>query len=276
MNLGVEMMYKIGAFSVLAKTTIKTLRYYEKEELLIPSFVDTETGYRYYETGQLVELAKIISLRQIGLGIEEIKRVLHGCDLETVLKKRKQQISEDILQYETQLSKINYLLEGKFMNYEVVVKELPAYVVYYKEGRIHDFSELTSFILASAEACRATNPSIKCITPDYCYVSYLDKEFKDTDMLVRYAQAVEKEGVPNDTIRFKKLQPVNAVCIYHKGPYENLPSAYSFIMKYIEENNYEMIEAPRERYIDGIWNEKDENKWVTEIQVPVKKKSLNK
>lgn len=243
MNLGVEMMYKIGAFSVLAKTTIKTLRYYEKEELLIPSFVDTETGYRYYETGQLVELAKIISLRQIGLGIEEIKRVLHGCDLETVLKKRKQQISEDILQYETQLSKINYLLEGKFMNYEVVVKELPAYVVYYKEGRIHDFSELTSFILSSAEACRATNPSIKCITPDYCYVSYLDKEFKDT---------------------------------YHKGPYENLPSAYSFIMKYIEENNYEMIEAPRERYIDGIWNEKDENKWVTEIQVPVKKKSLNK
>ena len=24
------------------------------------------------------------------------------------------------------------------------------------------------------------------------------------------------------------------------------------------------------------WNEKDKNKWVTEIQVPVKKKSLNK
>ena len=33
-------MYKIGEFSKLAKTTIKTLRFYEKEKLLIPSFVD--------------------------------------------------------------------------------------------------------------------------------------------------------------------------------------------------------------------------------------------
>ena len=40
-------MYKIGEFSVLSKTTIKTLRYYEKEGLFIPSFVD-ENGYRYY------------------------------------------------------------------------------------------------------------------------------------------------------------------------------------------------------------------------------------
>lgn len=43
-------MYKIGDFSRLLKTTIKTLRYYEKEKLLIPAFIDPNTGYRYYET----------------------------------------------------------------------------------------------------------------------------------------------------------------------------------------------------------------------------------
>ena len=59
-------MYKIGDFSKMSKTTIKTLRYYEKEGLLRPIFIDPNTSYRYYESSQLVDVSRIISLRQIG------------------------------------------------------------------------------------------------------------------------------------------------------------------------------------------------------------------
>ncbi|MBP3284303.1 MAG: GyrI-like domain-containing protein [Clostridia bacterium] len=103
-------------------------------------------------------------------------------------------------------------------------------------------------------------------------MNYLDGEFKDKDIKIRYVQAVEKEGVSNETIKFERLKPVNAVCIYHKGAYDTLGEAYGFIMKYIEENGYEMVELPRERYIDGIWNKENVEDWLTEIQVPVKKK----
>lgn len=48
-------------------------------------------------------------------------------------------------------------------------------------------------------------------------MNYLDGEFKDKDIKIRYVQAVEKEGVSNETIKFERLKPVNAVCIYHKG-----------------------------------------------------------
>ena len=37
-------MYKIGEFSILSKTTVKTLRYYEKEKLLIPAYIDKAAG----------------------------------------------------------------------------------------------------------------------------------------------------------------------------------------------------------------------------------------
>ena len=114
-------MYKIGEFSTLAKTTIKTLRYYEKEKLLIPAFVD-DNGYRYYETIQLKELAKIISLRQIGLSIHEIKEVLEGKLLEDILMSRKEKVEEELRNCKYQLSKINYLLEGRDMSYEVILK----------------------------------------------------------------------------------------------------------------------------------------------------------
>ncbi len=69
-------MLKIGDFSRLSKVTIKALRYYEKEGLLIPGHVDIFNGYRYYESGQLLDVARIISLKQAGLSIDEIKRVI--------------------------------------------------------------------------------------------------------------------------------------------------------------------------------------------------------
>lgn len=264
-------MYKIGEFSTLAKTTVKTLRYYEQENILLPHFVDSN-GYRYYETEQLLDLAKIISLRQIGLSIEEIRKVLDGDGLNEVLKSRKIVIENELVEYKYQLSKINYLLEEENMKYEVITKELPEYVVYYKEGIIKDYSEASNFILASANECLATNPNIKCVEPDYCYMSYLDGEYKEKDIKVRYCQAVVKEGIPNETIKFMKLKPVLAVCTYHKGEYDSLGKAYGFLMKYIEENGYEIIESPRERYIDGIWNKENTSDWLTEIQVPVRKK----
>ena len=69
-------MLKIGDFSKLSKVTIKALRYYEKERLLIPKHVDVFNGYRYYESNQLVDVARIISLKQIGLSIDEIKKII--------------------------------------------------------------------------------------------------------------------------------------------------------------------------------------------------------
>ena len=38
-------MLRIGDFSKLSKVTIKALRYYEKEGLLIPKHVDVFNGY---------------------------------------------------------------------------------------------------------------------------------------------------------------------------------------------------------------------------------------
>ncbi len=265
-------MYRIGEFSELSKTTIKTLRYYEKEELLIPAFVDPETGYRFYETNQLPELAKIISLRQMGLSINNIKSILKGDNLEQILKSRKQELETEISLYTSQLLQINNLLEGKDMKHEVVLKELPSYIVYYKEGVIKDFSEIVKFILQSAGECKSTNPNIKCVEPDYCYVSYLDGEYKETNIKIRYAQAVTEMGTPNETIKFEKLNPVKAACIYHKGAYDNLRESYSYLIKWVEENGYEIAEPIRERYIDGMWNKGSEEEWLTEIQIPIRKK----
>lgn len=129
-------MYRIGDFSKASKTTIKTLRYYEKEGLLIPTFVDPYTGYRYYETSQLYDLSKIISLRKLGLSISDIKEIKSGEDLEIILQKRRKNILLEIEKSNNELNLINNLLNGGNMEKRVIIKTIPSTIVYYKEGKI--------------------------------------------------------------------------------------------------------------------------------------------
>jgi len=57
----------------------------------------------------------------------------------------------------------------------------------------------------------------------------------------------------------------------HKGDYAGLPKAYAYAFKWIEENGYQVLDNPRESYIDGIWNKESKDEWLTELQIPVTK-----
>ena len=158
------------------------------------------------------------------------------------------------------------------MKNEIFIKDIPSYIIYYRDGIIEDLSKITEFVLETGAECSEANPSLKCLTPEYCYVSYLDGEYKEKDVKVRYAQAVEGFGNETDRVKFMKTNPITAVCIYHKGSYDKFRESYEIILKYIEDNNYEIIDNPRECYIDGCWNKENEEDYLTEIQFPVNKK----
>ncbi len=68
-------MFKIGDFSKLSQVTVKTLRYYDELGLLKPVEVDRFTGYRYYSADQLPRLNRILSLKDLGLSLEQIARL---------------------------------------------------------------------------------------------------------------------------------------------------------------------------------------------------------
>jgi serine/threonine protein phosphatase PrpC len=69
----------IGAFARAARLTPKALRLYDELGLLPPAAVDAESGYRFYDLGQLGRAGMIAQLRRIGMPLAEIRAV---CDLE--------------------------------------------------------------------------------------------------------------------------------------------------------------------------------------------------
>ena len=67
----------IAEVARLAGTTSRTLRHYGDVGLLTPSRT-ADNGYRYYDEQSLVRLQRILLLRELGLGIPDIARVLGG------------------------------------------------------------------------------------------------------------------------------------------------------------------------------------------------------
>lgn len=263
-------MIKIGEFSALSMLTVKALRFYEKEGLLIPAYVDQWSGYRFYDTAQLETAAAIKALRQLDFSVEEIKAHLNGLPLRDVLGRKKAELLEKQADIAAKLSIINYLMEENNMKYQAVIKEIEPVCVYSEERVLSGYKDITALVLESAQECLRLNPEIECVKPDYGFCEYLDGQYIEANMRVRYSQAVTKAGVGNERISFRVLPATKAVCIYHKGPYSRLGEAYAYLYRYAQENGCQIAGCHRECYIDGIWNKDSEEDYLTEIQLPIK------
>lgn len=264
------MKYRIGEFSKMAKVSTKTLRYYDEVGLLKPNKVDGWNRYRYYSTEQLGTMQTIMMYRDAGLSIDETRSILLGCDVDAILGSRRDCLSLERERIDMELSNLErIIMKEKESSHNAMVKDLPGCIVYSAKGRIANFQEMTEFILGSAKDCLDANPGLECDPSGYCFVRYLDKEFKDRDISIEYSQAVKMKGVETERITFDKLEPVTAVCVMHKGSYNRLGDAYKCALEYVEENGYAISELARECYIAGCWNKDQESEYLTEVQIPV-------
>src|SRR5262245_44058070 len=70
---------KVGELARRTGLTIRTLHHYDEIGLLKPS-LHTEAGHRLYTAGDVARLQQIVSLRQLGFGLEEVKGCLDRSD----------------------------------------------------------------------------------------------------------------------------------------------------------------------------------------------------
>lgn len=67
--------WKVGELAKLTGLTIRTLRFYDQISLFSPSH-HTASGHRLYTEADIARLHQILSLKQLGLPLDDIKAVL--------------------------------------------------------------------------------------------------------------------------------------------------------------------------------------------------------
>ena len=268
-----DTLYKIGMFAAMNHVTVKTLRFYEEQGLLMPALIHPETGYRYYTLSQMAVLHQITALKLAGFTLEEIARIHSGADEEAVLLKKKAELLARIGDLTRQIAAVDgYLSKQKNgLSAPVLVKTIPETTVALMRIRLESYDGL--FDRMPEMGALMEKAGCTCALPEYCFTNYLEPGYKDADILVEICESVVEAKKETGDLRFRTLPAIQAACVFHKGSYRTFSESYETVLRYIEENGYEIAGEIRESYIDGVWNKDDESEWLSEIQVPVRRKS---
>ena len=102
----------VGEVAKKMGVTVRTLQYYDKEELLSPS-AESEGGRRLYTDKDLVLLHQIISLKSLGFSLKDIKGRLNSlktpAEVASALTEQADDIRQKIEQLQASLSEIEQL-----------------------------------------------------------------------------------------------------------------------------------------------------------------------
>ncbi|MBM6861872.1 MerR family transcriptional regulator, partial [Clostridium saudiense] len=87
-----ESRFSIGDIAKIHNVSVQTLRHYDKIGLLTPSYINKETGYRYYSSKDFVIIDLIKQCKSMGLSLDEIKEIINNyTSLESILDIMKKQ-----------------------------------------------------------------------------------------------------------------------------------------------------------------------------------------
>ena len=266
-------MYKIGEFSKITELSVKTLRYYDEENILTPSFRNQENLYRYYNDDDYKKAELITLLRDLNFPIIEIKDVLsiyqNNADLSYILEEKKVMIKEKILEERALLRRIDLCInpknkENESMNYEIEIKVIPSILVttIRYQGKYEDVGKYIGDIYKNIKG-NANG------APFNCYYDEDYKEIADIEVCVP-----TKKKITNSIVCSRVLPTIKAISAVHHGPYNELNKAYKAILDYAKSNNLNCTTPSREIYIKGpgMIFRGNPNNYVTEILVPIEVK----
>jgi len=118
----------IGEFARRSRLSARALRIYDELGLLPPARVDDESGYRFYEPGQLGQARLIAALRQLQVPLAEIKAILPLDPVQAAVRLRELWAATEA-ENTTRRALATYLIDelsGKrSVMYEVTTREMP-------------------------------------------------------------------------------------------------------------------------------------------------------
>jgi DNA-binding transcriptional MerR regulator len=286
------MEYRIGDFSLIARLSVKTLRFYHEEGLLEPDRVDSFTGYRYYGEGAL-ERARVISkLRDLEFSLAEIREILATCEddesiVDRVARKAKEiedklerfrRVDEELSRM-LQSAKEKSIMDANAGTEVKTIGDIDVVSVRYK-GKYAEMGRFFGGLFRAAGRDSAGAP----------FALYYDEEFKDDDadievcIPLKTGTVARRSAEVSDTMKaggeqsaayaFRTIPGGSVASTLHRGSYETIGDSYKVLADYLATNKLSGTTPSRELYLKGpgiIFRGNPKN-YVTELQIPIKEK----
>lgn len=266
-------LLSIGEFSQITGLTVKTLRFYHEQSILIPARVDGGSGYRFYEIEQ-AELANVIRrLRDLEFSVREISEVLADVTEESDMLER--------------LERKHAAIALRLKRDRQTQRSLNELILWIRETRtmMNDTSnqvEIKTVDPMKIAAVRMQAAYRDCGTGFKKIGKAFGRHISGKPMLLHYdsehkdiadyeACMPVRNGESKGDVTVRELPGGKCLSVIHRGSYDNIGTSYQKIRQAIVDEGHKVLCPSREIYLKGpgmIFKGNPKN-YVTEIQMMI-------
>jgi DNA-binding transcriptional MerR regulator len=276
-------MLNVGEFARLGRVSARMLRHYDEIGLLRPDRVDETNGYRLYSVRQLARLHRIVALRDMGFGLEQIAEVLSEDvsldQLRGMLRLRQVQIEESLGEEQERLRRVQAHLRALEWSdtmelHDIVVKQTqPIRVaVATATGLTHAdigaaFGRLMPQVLEHLGAAGA-KPGISVgIYEDEGGAASEGEIVLHAGFAVGNQDLGDQDLGDSDGVRVIDLPVIEVAAATYRGGDEGIMAAWEALVRWIDDSGYRLVGDCRELYHE--WHDDDPSQNVMELQQPI-------
>ena len=268
-------LYSIGEVGKLCNVSKKTLRFYDKIDVISPDYISEENNYRYYSKDTVLFVPVIKYYKQMGFKLEEMKTLLDTDCFDTHTERLRDKIDE--LKKEREAIAIAYTSVNDWYN---LIREA--------KGVIEN---------------KAIQVSVKYInTINACYMKTpFDNNYRESVINIDWTNYLEEIGheitgavylcFPNfeeklngqsteaiifqqgandvDPSRTRDFGGKMMLSAYHIGTHDTINETYARIRDWADQYGYRVGASSIERYVVDYWTLNRSEDFVTEILVEI-------
>lgn len=264
-------MLSIGVFADLGQVSVRMLRHWDAVGLLPPAQVDERSGYRSYAPEQLDHLHRIVALRDLGFGIEDVRAMLaEGVEpekFEELLRLRQAAVAREHAVATARLAEVERRLQRikekqSMTELEIIMKPLPAVRLAALSTLVEDPRDIAANV---ERMFRQTQAAVEAqggslATP----IAVHEADERGMRITAGYAHQGEADGVDRVDLPAAEL----GACAVHLGDMSRIGETWEALHRGLEERGLRPSGPVRELYVRAA-PEHDQADWVTELQMPV-------
>jgi DNA-binding transcriptional MerR regulator len=279
-------MFKIGELSRFTRVTVKMLRHYDEIGLLVPSFVEPGSGYRYYGAEQLPRLNQIIALKDLGFSLDAIAvlvddraAVEHKAAL---FAERRRDLEHAIAADAARLRHLDALASGaagdRLRRYDVVLRAVEPRRMATIRRRVASLGEPVAALFEQLEAHVARHRARAPASP---ILIFEDEDYREADLEVEVGVPISRAIDDSDEVRIREVEgcPTMA-CVIYRGSYDQMTAVLQSLLAWIQVHRmriagplrevYLRFDADQEGYrLPSAFLAASPGELVTEVQLPV-------
>lgn len=246
---------RIGPFSRASSLSVKALRAYHEQGLLVPALVDPDTGYRVYAAEQLFDAAVLRRLRDLDVPLRQVREVLEARDpavTERVLAahaRAMQQRLDDTLRI---IDELQRSIDRPELHTPVHVRTEPAMhaIVRSAEISVDEFGAFLGTAFADLVALVGRLGAEPIDVPGGLYPQEI--AIDDIEQVTAFVPIARPVAVPASSGAALGEVPGGPVAVaVHLGGYDDIADTYRLLGGWVASSSTPRDQPVRERYLVG-------------------------